>query len=136
MFYLIDVDSFYLHQCFKIKSGFLMFAASAAGLAGLSLARFLGLLGLLGSSGLSAFSSHCGSMSIVSSSVEMAKASFLVVSGAVALSLSVHKHLILNLEKKYKRWGESKCLNFGKKIILCLLYYVECLEQKQDNQKK
>lgn len=126
MFYLIDVDSFYLHQCFKIKSGFLMFAASAAGLAGLT--RFLGLLGLLGSSGLSAFSS-----SHMRSSMST---SFLVVSGAVALSLSVHKHLILNLEKKYKRWGESKCLNFGKKIILCLLYYVECLEQKQDNQKK
>ena len=85
-----------------------MFAASAAGLAGLT--RFLGLLGLLGSSGLSAFSSL------------MVNSSFLVVSGAVALSLSVHKHLILNLEKKYKRCGKFKSLNFGKKIILYLLY--------------
>lgn len=104
-----------------------MFAASAAGLAGLT--RFLGLLGLLGLSGLSAFSSHRGMGSSMSTS-------FLVVSCAVALSLSVHKHLILNLEKKYKRCGKFKSLNFGKKIILCLLYYLECLEQKQGNQKK
>ena len=87
-----------------------MFAASAAGLAGLT--RFLGLLGLLGSSGLSAFSSVGGSS--VNSSF--------VVSGAVALSLSVHKHLILNLEKKYKRCEKFRPLNFGKKIILYLLY--------------
>jgi hypothetical protein len=87
-----------------------MFTASAAGLA--RFLRLLGLLGLLGSSGLSAFSSHMSSC--VSSSF--------VVSGAVALSLSVHKHLILNLEKKYKRCEKFRPLNFGKKIILYLLY--------------
>ena len=69
-----------------------MFAASSSGLAGLSLARFLGLFGL------SAFSSHSGSGVFISS--------FLAVNGAAALSLSVHRHLILNLEKKYKRCGK------------------------------